>query len=68
MLLKLLTRPIFILAILLLLTGCNAHVAGVAGYLLAEPVAKLAVHGGKSVYEAASTVWQKVSTEEPSKN
>ena len=59
------TRTTLIVATLLLLTGCNAHLAGVAGYMLVDPVMKVAWHGGKSAYEAASAAWQKMSTEEP---
>jgi hypothetical protein len=32
--------------------------------MLVEPVAKLAWHGGKSAYEAASTAWMELSTED----
>jgi hypothetical protein len=59
-----LTRPVLIISTLFLLTGCNAHVAGLAGYVLVEPVAKIAWHGGKSAYEAASTAWMELSTED----
>ena len=62
------TRPILIIAASLLMTGCNAHMVSLgvnAGLHLAEPVAKLAWHGGKSAYEAASAAWQELSNEEP---
>ena len=62
------TRPALIIAASLLLTGCNAHMVSLgvnAGLLLAEPVAKLAWHGGKSAYEAASQAWVEMSAPEP---
>ena len=58
-------RPALIITALIGLSGCNGHAAGFAGYMLAEPVAKLAWHGGKSAYEAASQAWVEMNTEEP---
>ena len=37
------TRPVLIVTALLLLTGCNAHVAGVAGYTAIEMVKPMAI-------------------------
>ena len=58
-------RPALIITALIGLSGCNGHAAGFAGYMLAEPVAKLAWHGGKNVYEAASQAWVEMNSEEP---
>jgi hypothetical protein len=61
-------KRILIIPALLLLTGCNAHMASLgvsAAFHFIDPVAKLAWHGGKSAYQSASTAWQELSTEEP---
>jgi len=53
-----------LLAILLIvpLSGCSQHAAGLAGNLalnvLGQPIAKLAVEGGKAMYAAASEAWR----------
>jgi hypothetical protein len=32
------------------MSGCDGHVANLAGYMLAEPVMKLTVEGGEAAY------------------